>query len=692
MKKIITYLFLSVFLFNGYSQKQSPFFPDKELTSVGAYYYPEHWDESQWERDLKKMAEMGFEFTHFAEFAWAQLEPEEGVYDFSWLDKAVELAAKYNLKVVMCTSTATPPVWLVRKHPDVLKTREDGTKYDHGSRQHASFSNDYYREYSLKMITELAKHYGNDSRIIGWQLDNEPFSNVDFGENAQQRFRRWLKEKYKTIDALNLSWGTNFWSGTYSDFSEINIPQHKQWGMNLYQRLDHSRFCDYETSSFLDEQAKTIREYAGSEQWITSNYIPMYDARLIGASKELDFITYTRYMVYGESEGIGLKGYRVGEYSRIAMANDYFRPLSPIYGVMELQPGQVNWGTINSQPLPGAVRLWLWHVFAGGSKFTCTYRFRAPIYGYEQYHYGIVGTDGVTPTPGGLEFQQFINEINTLRNNYSSGKVPEDYMKRKTAILYNPDNTVAINQNKQTVLWNTEQHVLKYYKALKSFGAPVDFIRDTMDFSIYPVIVAPAYQQMSLKLIQKLTDYVKNGGNLVMSCRSGHQDEKGHLWETKYAEPIYQLIGAEIESYDLLREYAPDTVVSDMQKFTWTTWGDILNPKDDTQSWGIYAGDFYAGKTAVTFAKNGKGTVTYVGVDSNEGDLEYAILKKLYTQQGIKVENYPKGIIVEYRDGFGIALNYSDKNYDFDLPAGSKILIGGKNIPTAGVLVWKRKD
>ena len=94
----------------------------------------------------------------------------------------------------------------------------------------------------------------------------------------------------------------------------------------------------------------------------------------------------------------------------------------------------------------------------------------------------------------------------------------------------------------------------------------------------------------------------------------------------------------------------------------------------------------------MTFAKNGKGTVTYVGVDSNEGDLEYAILKKLYTQQGIKVENYPKGIIVEYRDGFGIALNYSDKNYDFDLPAGSKILIGGKNIPTAGVLVWKRKD
>ena len=124
-------------------------------------------------------------------------------------------------------------------------------------------------------------------------------------------------------------------------------------------------------------------------------------------------------MVYGSDHGIGPKGYRLGEYSRIAMANDFFRPLAGYYGVMELQPGQVNWGTINSQPMPGAVRLWLWHVFAGGSKFTCTYRYRAPLYGYEQYHYGIVGTDGLTPTPGGKEFRQFIQDIGVLRTKYN---------------------------------------------------------------------------------------------------------------------------------------------------------------------------------------------------------------------------------------------------------------------------------
>lgn len=689
MKKIYFLIIAACWCLVGRAQSVEQWFPDEQLTTVGAYYYPEHWDESQWERDLKKMADMGFEYTHFAEFAWAQLEPREGQYDFAWLDRAVALAAKYKLKVIMCTSTATPPVWLVRKHPDILKMREDGTQMDHGSRQHASFSNDYYRDYSLKMIAELARHYGQDPRIMGWQLDNEPATNVDYGDDAQQRFRQWLENKYKTIDALNEAWGTNFWSGTYADFSQINIPQHAQWGMNLYQRLDHSRFCDEETSSFLDAQAEIIRQYVRSDQWITTNYIPYYDARYPGASRQLDFISYTRYMVYGEHQGIGLKGYRVGEYSRIAMANDYFRPLSPVYGVMELQPGQVNWGSINSQPLPGAVHLWLWHVFAGGSKFTCTYRFRAPIYGYEQYHYGIVGPDGVTPTRGGLEYEQFIKEIKQLRKAGVSSSVPQEYLARKTAILYDPDNTVAINQNKQNQLWNTEAHVLKYYKSLKSFGAPVDFVRDTMDLSAYPVLVVPAYQQMSLELRDKLLAYVKAGGNLLMSCRTGHQDEKGHLWEAQHAEPIYPLIGASIAFYDLLRPYAADTVVMNGANYAWTTWGDVLKPEKGTESWASYAGDFYAGETAVTHRKLGKGTVTYVGADSNEGQLEYDVLKKLYIELEIPVETYPKGILVEYRDGFGIALNYGEDEFEMPLPADTEILVGQQKLKTAGVLVWR---
>jgi len=689
-KLAVLSIFGAFLCFSSLAQKADKFFPDKDLTSVGVYYYPEHWDSAQWERDFQNMAKMGFEFTHFAEFAWAQLEPEEGRYDFKWLDRSLQLADKYKLKVILCTSTATPPVWLVRNHPDVLAIEEDGTQMDHGSRQHATFSSNYYRQYSMKMIAELGKRYGKDTRVVGWQLDNEPRRFLDYGKDAAQRFRDWVKQKYKTIDAVNKVWGTNFWSGTYTDFQEINIPKHRQWGMNLHQQLDHYRFADEETATFLDEQARVLRKYTSPDQYITSNYIPMYDVGYVGMSKELDFVAYTRYMVYGGDRGIGPKGYRVGEYSRIAMANDFFRPLKGAYGVMELQPGQVNWGSINPQPLPGAMRMWLWHVFAGGSKFTCTYRYRAPLYGYEQYHYGIVGTDGVTPTPGGLEFSQFIQEINLLRKKYDAkAQLPKPYLQRKTGILINTDNVQGINLNKQTTEWNTEAHFLKYYKAVKSFGAPVDFVRDSTNFANYPVLVVPAYQMIDQLMIDKLTSYAENGGNLVMSCRTGIQDRNGHLWEAKFYQPMWKLIGAEIESYDLLMPHSPDKIRFNNQDYLWTSWGDLLKPNKGTEIWATFEGDFYAGTPAVISRKLGKGTVTYIGVDSKSGDLEKQVLTKLYKQQGIPVENYPEGITIEYRDGFGVAMNYSDKVYEMNLPANTEILIGAKAMKTADVLVWK---
>ena len=173
--------------------------------------------------------------------------------------------------------------------------------------------------------------------------------------------------------------------------------------MNHHQILDYRRFAASQTNDFLNEQCLLIKKQA-KNQWVTTNYIPNYEEGHIGGSPALDFQSYTRYMVYGDNEGIGRRGYRVGNPLRIAFANDFFRPIQGTYGVMELQPGQVNWGSINPQPLPGAIRLWMWSVFAGGGDFICTYRYRQPLYGTEQYHYGIVGTDGTTVTPGGREY------------------------------------------------------------------------------------------------------------------------------------------------------------------------------------------------------------------------------------------------------------------------------------------------
>ncbi|GAE83771.1 beta-galactosidase [Bacteroides reticulotermitis JCM 10512] len=359
---------------------------------------------------------------------------------------------------------------------------------------------------------------------------------------------------------------------------------------------------------------------------------------------------------------------------------------------MELQPGQVNWGSINPQPLPGAVRLWMWSVFAGGGDFICTYRYRQPLYGTEQYHYGIVGTDGVTVTPGGREYETFIKEIRELRKHYSPRETkPVDYLARRTAILFNHENSWSIERQKQNRTWDTFAHVEKYYRTLKSFGAPVDFISEAKQLSDYPVVIVPAYQLADPALVSQWTEYVKNGGNLILTCRTAHKDRYGRLPEIPFGEMLTPLTGNRMDFFDLLLPENPGKVMMNSQAYSWNTWGEVLIPASDAQVWATYADEYYAGKPAVTFRKLGKGTVTYVGVDTHDGALEKDLLKQLYAQLQIPVMDLPYGVTLEYRNGLGIVLNYSDRPYTFALPQGAKALVGSTEIPTAGVLVFSFK-
>ncbi|HTG66332.1 MAG TPA: beta-galactosidase, partial [Flavobacterium sp.] len=161
--KIVLSILLLFGIQSSFSQEAEKFFNKKDFMLVGSYYYPEQWPESNWERDIKKMGELGFEFTHFGEFAWSTMEPEEGKYNFEWLDKAVALAEKNHLKVILCTPTPTPPVWLTEKHPDILMVNAEGRTIQHGARQQASWSSTTYRQYVDKIVTLLAKRYGNNN-------------------------------------------------------------------------------------------------------------------------------------------------------------------------------------------------------------------------------------------------------------------------------------------------------------------------------------------------------------------------------------------------------------------------------------------------------------------------------------------------------------------------------------------------
>jgi len=669
------------------------FFPKSDLMTIGAYYYPEQWPESQWGRDLRKMASLGFEFTHFGEFAWAFFEPSDGTFDFAWLDRAVDLAARAGLKVILCTPTPCPPAWLGEKYPEIYLVRGDGRRMEHGARANGSVANDVFVRYTKRIVAELGRRYGQDPRVWGWQLDNEPNGVPDYSPSARLKFQSWLERRYGTIEAMNAAWGGNFWSTKYDSFAQVLIPNEGLFGedaLSPHAVLDFRRFTADAMADYLHLQYDILRGFARPEQWITTNYMNVTEMGDPRRTDRLDFITFTMYPVRG-SRNLGELGFRLGDPHRLAMAVDYFRSFKGVTGVMELQPGQVNWARINPQPEPGAVRMWLWHAFGGGLSFACTYRFRQPLYGSELYHAGIVGPDGVTPSRGGLEFARAIGEMRELRKLYDpAAKRPDRIAARRTALLWSHDVMWDLQIHKQTALWDTWDHRNKLMAAIKASGAPLDYVGEEDDFSGYPFLVAPAYQLVDEALVAKWTRYVEGGGHLVLTCRTGQKIKSGQLPEAPWAGLIAPLIGAEVELIDCLLDDDRGVVRMGGKGHAWNRWADVLKPLDGgTETLAVFADQFYAGKPAVVTRKHGRGTVTYIGADTIDGTLERDVLRLVYERAGVSPESYPPGFYVEWRDGFFVAVNYSSRPYAVPLGPGAKIVLGSNPVRPADVLIWR---
>ncbi len=676
------------------SDKTGSFFRKQDLMKIGVYYYPEQWPREQWARDFKNISGYGFEFTHFAEFSWTFLEPEEGVYEFRWLDEAIDLASKAGLKVILCTPTLCPPAWMGNKYPEMYLVGSDGRRREHGIRANASLSNPLYQAYVDKIVTAMAEHYADDPRIWGWQVDNEPLATADFSSSSKNAFQKWLLERYGTIDEMNSAWGGSFWSTRYDNFNQVLLPNeamNEEDKLSPHAVLDFRRFTADVTAGFLNRQADILRKHILPEQWITTNYTNVNTQADPRRSDHIDFPTFTLYPVSGKNE-LGGNNFRTGIPYRMYEACDYHRPINGVTGLMELQPGQINWGSVNPQLQPGTVHMWIMQAFGGGCSFLCTYRYRHPLWSSEMYHEGVVGTDGLTLSQGGKEFVQAIKEMKVLRSGYdSSASMPELMAKRRTGLLWSHDVMWDLDIQKQTTQWNTWRHRNNYTAAVKSAAAPMDFISEKDDFSGYPFLIAPAYQLIDSVLVQKWQHYAENGGHLVLTCRTGQKDKNGHFFESGWAGPIRSLIGADIEFFDMLPTDSYGTVRYENADHKWNIWGEILSPHEDTEVLATYTDQYYSGKAAVTTHRLGKGTVTFIGVATNDGSLERQIVREVYERAGVKIEDLPKGVFIEWRDGFYVAVNYTDNDFKLPVPSTDDILIGTNPLKPASAIVWKKK-
>ena len=509
---------------------------------LGTCYYPEHWPREIWEEDARRMAEAGLSWVRIGEFSWSRLEPNPGDLRFDWLDEAIAVLGGAGLKVVLGTPTATPPRWMLTKHPDMLAVDAEGRPRGFGSRRHYDFSHDGYREETARIVTLLAKRYGRNPHVAAWQTDNEYGCHdtvISYSAAAREAFRSWLRARYPgtgndgDIDALNAAWGNVFWSMEYRSFDEIELPNLTVTEPNPAHSLDFRRFSSDQVVRYNRLQAEIIR--AHSEAPISHNYmggVTEFDHFAVGA--DLEIATWDSYPLgFLEDRIVAEPAYkhrfmRQGDPDFQAFHHDLYRAVAAAgrgagetgarWWVMEQQPGPVNWAPYNPAPLPGMVRLWTWEAFAHGAEVVSYFRWRQAPMAQEQMHAGLLRPDSAE-APAMAEVRAVAAEL------AEAGDVVP--VQAPVAILFDYAADWA---------WSVQPHgrglaylwlVFEQYRALRRLGQSIDILPPTTrDFSGYRLVSAPGMMHMPADL---KTALAASGATVLIGPRSGAKDADGAI-------------------------------------------------------------------------------------------------------------------------------------------------------------------
>ncbi len=459
---------------------------------LGCCYYPEHWPESMWADDARRMAEMGLSLVRIGEFAWSRIEPEPGRFDWGWLDRAIQTLADAGLKVILGTPTATPPKWLVDTLPDMVAIDAEGRPRRFGSRRHYCFSHSGYRAQCRRITTALAQRYGAHPAIAMWQTDNEYGCHdtvLSFSEAAAARFREWLAGRYEDIDALNTAWGNVFWSMEYRGLPEIDPPNLTVTEGNPAHWLVYRRFASDEVVSFNREQVDILREHSPGTP-ITHNFMGFFtefDHHDVGA--DLDVATWDSYPLgfleqfwFSEEEKAQYR--RQGHPDIAAFHHDLYRGCSNgRWGVMEQQPGPVNWAWFNPAPLPGMVALWTLEAYAHGAEFTSYFRWRQAPFAQEQMHAGLL-----RPDSSEAEAAPEVREAAALLAQHGALKPAEP----EAALVFSYEAAWVCGIQPQGQSFRTIELAFEWYSALRRAELNVDIVSPAADLSRYRMVMVPS--------------------------------------------------------------------------------------------------------------------------------------------------------------------------------------------------------
>jgi len=495
--------------------------------TLGTCYYPEHWPETQWAEDAARMAELGLTWVRIGEFAWSRLEPTPGDLQFEWLDRAIETLGGAGLKVVLGTPTATPPRWMLDRHPDMLAVGAEGRPRGFGSRRHYCFSHDGYREESARITRLLADRYGRNPHVAAWQTDNEYGCHdtvISYSDAARVAFRDWCKDRYGSIEALNAAWGNVFWSMEYQSFDQIGLPNLTVTEPNPAHGLAFRRFSSDQVARFNAVQVDIIR--ARSEAPISHNYMGrVTEFDHFDTGRQMEIATWDSYpMGFLEDRIEADDAYkcryaRQGDPDFQAFHHDLYRAVgNGRWWVMEQQPGPVNWAPYNPAPLPGMPRLWAWEAFAHGAEAVCYFRWRQAPFAQEQMHAGLLRPDS-QPAQAYHEAGQVAREL---------AELPEvEAAQASVALVFDYAAQWAWSVQPQGQGQDYFRLVFETYRALRRLGQSVDILPpDADDLTGYKLVLAPGAVTLSEPF---KTAIAAHDGPVILGPRSNAKTAEMHI-------------------------------------------------------------------------------------------------------------------------------------------------------------------
>ncbi len=641
------------------------------MMRLGCCYYPEHWPESFWQDDARRMVEMGLTRVRIGEFAWSRIEPQPGRYDWGWLDLAIETLHAAGLGIILGTPTATPPKWLVDTMPDMLAIDAEGRERRFGSRRHYCFSHLGYRLECARIVSALVGRYGDHPGIVAWQTDNEYGCHdtiVSYSESAAQGFRRWLERRYPDVAALNTAWGNVFWSQEYRSFAEIDPPHLTVTEPNPAHVLDYRRFASDEVVSFNRAQVDILR--AGSPgRDVAHNYMGFFDQFDHHAvSRDLDVATWDSYPIgfleqFWFSRDEKLRYARQGHPDIAAFHHDLYRGCADgRWWVMEQQPGPVNWAAHNPAPLPGMVRLWTLEAGAHGAELVSYFRWRQAPFGQEMHHAGLLRPDSVDDV-GAHEARAAAADLAVLGD---LGAPP-----KSVALLFSYEAAWLFEAQPQGRSFRYMELIFVFYSALRRLGIDVDILPVDAPLDGYAMIVAPSLPVVDPDLVARLAALRVP---VLFGPRSGSRTRDGQIPEGLPPGLLRDVIPITIPRVESLREG--------------------LVQRGDGFEIGRWFEHVETALTPEEVLNDGRGVV-YVG-----GTLRYLsawpdtallarVLGRMAGEAGLATIELPPDLRLRRAGHATFAFNYGPDTIDLADIAVGELLVGEQYLPPAGVAVWR---